>query len=153
MRIKNFSWASFFIGAGAGFVVGALVLGIFVNYLISRAISNDSTNGYLLGGAVEQVREGINMVKGEKERTSAYGKVVSISGGTLVIEVANSQGPKQYTFKYDDNTKFVSLANDAASTEIPLSTDTIEVGTELNVYTKEAMGSVSNQYAVKVIKL
>ena len=152
MRIKNFSWASFFIGAGAGLIVGALVLGLFVNYLISRAISNESTSGVLLGQAIDQVREGINNVKGEKERTSAYGQLVSISGGVLVIEVANSAGPTQYTFRYDDNTTFVSLANDSASTEIPLSTDAIEVGTELNVYTNEAMGSVQNQYAVKVIK-
>lgn len=153
MRIKNFSWASFFIGGGVGLVLGAIVLGLFVNYLITRALSSESTDGFILGGAVNQVREGINTVKGEKERTSAYGKVVSIQNGTLIIQVANSQGPTQYTFRYDDNTKFVSLANDSASTEIPLSTDTIEVGTGLNVYTNEAMGSVSNQYAVKVIKL
>lgn len=152
MRIKNFSWASFFIGAGAGVLLGILALGLFVNYLITRAVSGEATNGLMLGGAIEQVREGINNAKGERERTSVYGQVVSIGGDVLVIEAATSGGAKRYTFKYDNNTTFVSLANDSASTEIPLSTDTIEVGTGLNVQTNEPVGSIQNQYAVKVTK-
>ncbi|MES2006699.1 MAG: hypothetical protein V4436_01165 [Patescibacteria group bacterium] len=153
MRIKNFSWASFFIGGGVGLVLGALVLGVFVNYLISHAISNESTDKAFLGGAIDQVREGIAIVNAENKATSAFGHVVSISGGVLVLNVTNSQGSKEHTFTYDDNTKFITFANDAASTEIPFSADTIQIGDGLTVHMNEIVGSVVNQYVVKVYKI
>jgi hypothetical protein len=155
LRIKNFSWASFFIGAGGGFVVGALLLGVLVNYLISNAISGASTEGIFLGSSVDQVREGIAKVNAEKAATSVYGHVVSIDvrKGIMVLEVAQIEGKKQYTFEYDSNTQFVYLANDAASTETPFSPETIPVGDGLNVHVNEAVGSVPNQHAVKVIRI
>lgn len=153
LRIKNFSWVSFFIGSAVGVVVGALVLGLFVNYLVSRAISGASTQGVFLSGAIDQVRQGIANTNAEQQTKSVYGHVVSIGGGTLVLTVAENEGPKQFTFRYDNATKFVYLANDAASSEVPLSADTITTGTGLNVFTNEAVGSVPNQYAVKVIKI
>lgn len=155
LRIKNFSWASFFIGSGAGFVLGALLLGIVVNYLVSQAISGASTNGVFLGSSIDQVRAGIVQVNAEQEATSVYGKVVSIdhASGTFVLEVMQSTGKKEFTFTYDNSTKIVYLANDAASTEIPLSSDEITVGTGLTVETSEAVGSVDNQHAVKVTRL
>jgi hypothetical protein len=151
--MKKLSWGSFFIGLGGGFVLGLLVLGLFVNYLISSATSNASTEGKFLSGAIEQVREGMAKATQEKTRTAVYGRVVSIGGGTLVLEVSNIEGTKEYTFTYDDNTEFVYLANDAASTELPLSADTIEAGAGLSVFTNEAIGSVANQYAVKIIQI
>ncbi len=79
------------------------------------------------------MREGLAASKNEHERTSVYGKVVSIGRGILVLDVTNIEGKGEYTFVYDDNTKFVYVNNDSASTELPLSTDTIEVGTGLNI--------------------
>lgn len=153
MKIKNFSWLTFFIGAVSGFVLGALCLGVFVNYVISNAISGQSTAGLPLSGAIEQAREGIANANAEKQAVSVYGHVVSIGAGTLVLEVSQIEGKKQLAFRYDNGTKFVSLANDAASTELPLSADTIVAGDGLNVFTQEPVGSVENQYAVKVIRI
>ncbi len=153
LRIKNFSWPSLFIGAGSGFIVGALILGLIVNYLISGALSGASTNGKFLGGNIDQVRAGIAQANAEKAATSVYGHVVSIGNGTLVLEVAQSTGKKQFTFVYDDNTKFVYLANDAASTQMPLSTGEITIGTALTIETNEPVGSVANQHAVKATRL
>jgi hypothetical protein len=82
-----------------------------------------------------------------------YGHVVSIGQGALVLEVAQADGKKQFAFRYDDHTKFVYLANDAASTETPLSADSIGVNDDLTVFTDEPVGSVANQYAVKIIRI
>lgn len=151
--MKKLSWPSFFIGAGAGFVLGALLLGVAVNYLIRNALSNESTQKLIFGAAVEQVRAGIVNVKQEQESTAVYGKVVSIGGGTVVLEVSRLDGPKEFTFVYDDNTSIVYLANDAASTQVPLSSDEITAGDGLNIMTREPVGSVAGQYAVKIIKI
>jgi hypothetical protein len=136
-----------------GAIVGASILGIFVNYIISRAISGESTDGIFLGSSVDQVREGIAKVDEEKKVTSVYGKVVSIGSGTLVLEVQQIEGPKQFTFIYGDDTKIFTLANDAASSEIPLSSDEIQVGDHLTVTSNEAVGSVQDQHAIKIVKL
>jgi hypothetical protein len=154
MFMKKFSWSSFFIGTGAGIVIGVLALGILVNYLISNAIAGTSVAGQPLGGAIAQIREGMARADEIKNETSVYGQVVSIGQGSLVLSVTQDGGTKQqFTFRYDNNTKFVSIANDAASSEVPLSSDSITPGEGLNVYTNEAIGSVANQYAVKVIKI
>lgn len=155
LRIKNFSWSSFFIGAGGGFILGVLILGVIVNYLIGQALSGAPTGEMFLGSSVDQVREGISKVNAEKAATSVYGHVVSIDiqKGVMVLEVAQVEGKKQYTFEYDNNTQFVYLANDAASTETPFSPETIVVGDGLNVHVNEAVGSVPNQHAVKVIRI
>jgi len=153
LRIKKFSWPSFFIGAGSGFIIGALVLLGSVNYLISQAISNAPTEGKFLGASIDQVRAGFAQVNAEKAETSVYGHVVSIHNGTLVLEVVQSTGKKQFTFTYDNNTKIVYLANDAASTQVPLSSEEITIGTGLTIETNEAVGSVPNQYAVKITRL
>lgn len=144
---------SFFIGAGAGTLLGLLLMGVFVNYLVNRAKSDVSTNDAFLGGAIEQVRQGMTLAARERESTVVYGHVVSIGGGKLVLEVARTSGKKQYTFMYDDSTKIVFIANDAASSEVPLSSDEIEVGVGLNVFANEAIGSVADQHAVKIIKI
>lgn len=155
MKKIKISLPSLFIGAGAGLVLGALIMGAFVNYLVSRAVSNTSTDGQFLGSTIDQVRDGISRVNAEKKATSVYGHVVSIDvkNGILVLEVAQTEGMKQYTFEYDNNTQFVYLANDAASTETPFSPETIPVGDGLNVHVNEAVGSVPNQHAVKVIRI
>jgi hypothetical protein len=153
MFLKKISLPSLFIGMGSGFVLGLLIMGLFVNYLISGAISGKSTDGSLFGGAIDQVREGIATVNQEKTQTSVYGRLFSIGGGTLVLEVSRRDGDKRYTFIYDDATTFVYIGNDLASSELPLSSDSIEVGTGLNIFTNEPIGSVENQYAVKVIKI
>lgn len=153
MRIKNFSWVSFFIGGVCGVLLGALMLGLVVNYLIQKAISNDPATGVFLGQAVEQVREGFAIVGAEKQATKVYGNVVSIGNGILVLRVQRNQGQVDYTFTFTDQTKIVSLAQDAVSTEIPLSSDAIEIGAGLNVFTNEPVGSVENQHAVKIIQI
>jgi hypothetical protein len=151
---KNFSLSSFFIGAGIGFLVGVLLLGVFVNYLITSAVSGTGGEGVFLASQIEQVRQGILIEQQQKTATSVYGRVVSIGGGTLVLEVRRSaSAPQNLTFVYDDSTTIVKLANDAASTEVPLSSDEIAVGVGLNVYTDEPIGSVNNQYAVKIIQI
>ena len=133
--------------------MGVLVLGILVNYLISSAIANTSAAGPL-GGAIAQIRAGMAKADEQKNQTSVYGHVVSIGGGSLVIDVTEDDGTKQqFSFVYDSSTKFVSIANDAASTEVPLSSDSIVAGDGLNVFANEAIGSVANQHAVKVIKI
>jgi hypothetical protein len=152
--IKDLSWPSLAIGFGGGFVIGALVLGIFVNYLISNAISNKSTDGQFLGSTIEQVRQGMAQTEGRKEQKSLYGQVVSIGGGTLTIAASQLDGTKKnLTFKYDDHTVFVYLANDSASTPTPLSTDNLAVGSGVTIDTNEPVGSVENQYAVKVTRI
>jgi len=155
LGIKKFSWVSFFIGAGAGFVLGALVLGLIVNYLISNAISGVPTDGLFLGSSVDQVREGMSKVDAEKTATSVYGHVVSIdtAKGQIVLEVVQIEGKKQFTFSYDNSSTIVYLANDAASTPTPLSAEELKVGDALTVTTSEAVGSVENQHAVKITRI
>ncbi len=153
LGIKKFSWVSFGVGAVAGIILGAGSLALFVNYLFSNAIYYDDASGKFLGTSINQVHDGLMKVSEEKKATSVYGKVISVGGGTIVIEVSQVEGPKQYTFIYDDSTRIVSLAHDAASTEVPYSSDEIQAGDRLTVTTNEAVGSVSNQHAVKIIKL
>lgn len=129
------------------------MMGLFINYLISSAVSGAPTSGQFLGSSIDRVREGISRVNEEKAATSIYGRVVSISEGVLVLEAAQSTGKKQFTFVYDNNTAFVYLANDASSTQLPLPTDEITAGTGLTVETNEPVGSVANQYAVKATRL
>src|SRR3569832_1555676 len=119
LGIKKFSWASFGVGAVAGIILGAGSLALFVNYLFTNAHSSKDTSALFLGGSIDQVREGLAKANEEKKVTSVYGKVLSIGGGTLVLEVAQIEGPKQFTFIYGDDTKIFSLANDAASSEVP----------------------------------
>ncbi len=155
LGIKKFSWASFFIGASAGFVVGGLVLGLLVNYLVSNAISGAPTDGMFLGSGVDQVREGISKADQEQKATSVFGKIVSIDSahGKLVLEVSQIEGKKQFVFSYDNTTVIAYLANDASSTQTPLSSDELKVGDGLTVTTNEAIGSVENQHAVKIIRI
>lgn len=153
LGLKNISWPSFFIGLGGGFIVGVLALGILVNYLFSHALYATSGGSGPLAGAINQVRSGIAHVNAEQESHTIYGKLVSIGDGTLVLEAVRSDGEKQFTFTYDNSTTFVYLANDAASSEVPLSADAIDQGTGLTIYTNEAVGSVANQHAVKVVKI
>lgn len=152
--MKNISIPSLLIGGAAGFIIGVLALGIFVNYLISNAISGAATTGLFLGSSVDQVREGIAKVNDQKKALAVYGHVVSIGSGTLVLSVFQLDGSKKdMTFTYDDHTTFVYLANDDASTPTPLSSDAIQAGDGLNISTNEAIGSVANQYAVKVTRI
>lgn len=153
LRIKQFSWASFFIGGGAGVVLGLILMATFVNYLISSARSGAPTDGAFLGSAIAQVRAGIEYDQHVQEATSIYGSVVSIGSGTLVLKVYRVEGYKNMTFMYDDSTKFSYYANDNNSTEMPLSSDTIVPDDRLTIYTNEPIGSVANQHAVKVTKL
>ena len=153
MKKFKISFPSLFIGAGVGFILGLLVLGLFVNYLIGSAISNAPTNGSLLGGAIDQVRAGMAQAAGRKNSRSVYGQVLSIGGGTLVISASQLDGSRQnMSFVYDNSTKFVYLANNAASTPTPLSTDAIAQGDGLTITTAEPIGSVENQYAVTVTR-
>ena len=151
--IKKLSLPSFLIGAVAGIVLGVFVAGIYANYIINRALSGASTSGTPFAGEIDQARESIVNLNEEKNTLSVYGQVVSIGGGTLVLLVSQTEGKKQFTFTYDDSTVFVYVADDSASTQLPLSSDTITPGTGLNVLTAEAVGSVPNQHAVKVIKI
>ncbi len=145
---------SFFIGAGAGVVLGLIIMGLFISYLINGAKSNAPTDNVLLGGAIEQVRKGMQYEEHLKAATSVYGRVVSMQGGTLVLSVMHTTDDvRQLTFMYDNATKFVSFANDANSTEVPLSSDTIVPGDNITVLANEAVGSVVNQHAVKIIKI
>lgn len=145
---------SFFIGAGAGAVLGLILMGGFVSYLINSAKSNTPTDGVLLGGAIEQVRKGMQYESHLKAATSVYGRVVSIQGGTLVLSVTHTTDDvRELTFVYNDATKFISFLNDANSTEVQISSDTITPGDNITVQASEAVGSVANQHAVKIIKI
>jgi hypothetical protein len=154
MGIKKFSWVSFLIGTGLGLIVGALSLGLVVNYLISNALSNVSTDGKFLGASIDQVRQGVAREEARKEQKSVYGQMVSIGGGTLVVSAGQLDGTKkELSFKYDDNTAFLYLANDDNSTPTPLSSDALTEGDSITIDTNEPVGSVENQYAVKVTRI
>lgn len=142
-----------FVGIGIGVVIGALAVGLFVHYLISAALSNTPTKGQFLGSSIDQVRNGIETSKAEQDSTNVYGKVLSIGGGALVIEATRTAGNKEsFTFVYDDSTRFVQLKHDAASTELPLSSDTITSGTYLYVSANQPIGSVTQQHATKIVE-
>jgi hypothetical protein len=151
--VKNISLPSFFIGGLVGFVLGVLVLGIVVTYLVNQALSLGSVNGLPLSGAIEQVRAGIAHDIQEQQATSVFGKVVSNESGQITLSVYRQNVEQTLTFTYDDTTTFTRLANDDASSELPLSSDTIEAGDRLTISVKEPVDSVPNQHAIKVVKM
>lgn len=154
MKKVSLSPRSFFIGAGVGMTLGLILMGLFVSYLIGAAKSNTPTEGVPLGGAIEQVRKGIQYDARLKTATSVYGRVVSIREGMLELSIIHTTDDvRQYSFLYDAATAFVSFANDADSTEISLSSNAILPGDSVTVFTNEAIGSVANQHAVKIIKI
>lgn len=151
--LQSISLPSLFGGIAIGFIIGVLSLALLVNYLISNAIKGDSTSALFLGSAIEQVRQGITVTNVQKAATSVYGKVTAIGAGTLTLEVYRPDGTQSFTFVFDDKTTIVKLAADAESTQIPLSSDDIEIGAGLTVSTNEPAGSIENQYAVKIVQI
>jgi hypothetical protein len=146
---KRFHWPS----ALAGFLLALVVVGggitwygmTLVNSIRSGTWQNEPSWIRNIG---EQVRTGAL----QQQATWVHGKITKIENGTLELATNGAVGPKNYIFTYDNDTLFVRLNNDEASTEIQISIEEFVVGGGVTVRTLEPIGSVSPQRAVKVLK-
>lgn len=145
-----YPFAPLVTGLVIGVVVSAIALFAYVLYFLGMIRSGEWNQQT---GLVRTIGEQVRTSVMQEKATAINGKAQSIQNGVITVEVNRAATGKQIMhFSYDNTTQFVRLNNDDDSTELPIYPTEIVVGDEITILTKEPIGSVDNQHAVKVVK-
>ena len=140
------------IGLVIGLAVGAVAVGLLAMYVMQSVASGKADNG-ALGGIIQETRNRTIAAESQKTMTSVYGTVTAISADAITIEThLAAEDTTSFTFVLNSQTMFIELAHDDASTKKPLNPRTIVVGEALDITAQEAIGSVTPQNAIKVVR-
>lgn len=152
MEQKKFSLVSFIIGLLVGLLVATIfVIGSVMYFYNSIESGRWNDQPGIVRNIGDQVRAHIEM---EEDRpTSVYGAVTKVEEASIEIEVQGALGVRTLSFRYDAATVVVDLADDDESSEIPMRAVDLQLGEGITIITNEPVGSVSDQYAVKIVKI
>jgi hypothetical protein len=150
---RKSSLGSFILGLVLGMILTIMLLA-FVGVFAVQQFSSGAwrLDGSFLAGT--DFRESIVRMIGEQQgNIFLYGKFVSSTANMLMLEAETSEGVKTYTFLFDGRTQFLAsgYANGVAI-ETPYAPGELTVGEYITVYAAEPIGTVEDQYAVKVTR-
>jgi hypothetical protein len=144
---KTFSWGAFVTGFICGLIFTVVTLGILGSFYAMNALGGNSFQKLF-----SRAGQAINEFQESQKKLTAYGEIVHVGTDTLTIESPREDGTEQLTFRFNAESVFVVLANDDASTELPINPGDLRAGDYVTIITKERIGSVQDQLVVKALK-